>query len=95
MRKKGLANIGQLHAERRRRDDRAATLPQIVHLTLRGRFEPDANFCKRRQLFCRRIDLLTHVCRAMARTGFRILVDSSGTPCGLLRERMIIAKHVA
>jgi len=78
MRKKRLANIGQLHAERRRRDDRAATLSQIVHLTLRGRFEPDANFCKRRRLFCRRIDLLTHVCRAMARTGFRILVDSNG-----------------
>jgi hypothetical protein len=95
MRKKGLANIGQRHAERRRRDDRAATLPQIVHLTLRGRFEPDANFCKRRRLFCRCIDLLTHGCHAMARTGFRIFVDSNGTPCGLLRERMIIAKHVA
>ena len=95
MRKKGLANIGQLHAERRRRDDRAATLPQIVHLTLRGRFEPDANFCKRRRLLCRCIDLLTHVCRAMARTGFRIFVDSNGTPCGFLREWMIVAKHVA
>jgi hypothetical protein len=44
-------NIGQLHAEQRRRDHRAATLSQIVHLTLRGRFEPDANFCKRRRLF--------------------------------------------
>jgi len=95
MRKKRIANIGQLHAERCRCDDRAATLSQIVHLTLRGRFEPDANFCKRRRLFCRRIDLLTHVCRAMARTGFRIFVDSNGTPCGLLRERMIVAKHVA
>jgi len=31
----------------------------------------------------------------MARTGFRIFVDSNGTPCGFLREWMIVAKHVA
>src|SRR5262245_2542866 len=51
------------------RADRAVTLSQVVHLTLRGRFEPDANFDKQRPA-----DLPAHrspnrcVCSAMIRT---------------------------
>jgi hypothetical protein len=50
MRPKKIRDIGQLQAKLRRRDDRAVTLSQIVHLTLRCRFEPDANFDKQRRL---------------------------------------------
>ncbi len=35
-----------LQAKQRRRDDRTATLSQIVHLTLRRMFDPGANFDK-------------------------------------------------
>jgi hypothetical protein len=42
--------IRELQAGQRRRDDRAVTLSQIVHPALRCRFEPDANFDKRRRL---------------------------------------------
>ena len=34
----------------RRRDDRTVALSQIVHLTLRCMFEPDASFDKQRRL---------------------------------------------
>ena len=40
----------QTSANFRQRDDRAVTLSQIVHLTLRCSFEPDANFDKQRRL---------------------------------------------
>src|SRR5258705_3170623 len=39
-----------LQAKLRRRDDQTVTLSQIVHLTLRCLFEPDANFEKQRRL---------------------------------------------
>jgi len=37
-------------AKQRRRGDRTVTLSQIVHLTLRRMFDPDANFDKQRRL---------------------------------------------
>jgi hypothetical protein len=50
MRPKKIREHRRLQAEQRRRGDRAVTLSQIVHLTLRCRFEPDANFDKPRRL---------------------------------------------
>ena len=38
-----------LQAEQRRPDDRTVTLSQIVHLSLRCMFEPDANFDRQRR----------------------------------------------
>jgi hypothetical protein len=38
-----------LQAERRRPDDRTATLSQIVRLSLRCMFAPDANFDRQRR----------------------------------------------
>jgi hypothetical protein len=49
MRTRKIRKHRPLRALRRRRDDQAETLSQIVHLTLRGRFEPDANFDKQRR----------------------------------------------
>jgi hypothetical protein len=39
-----------LQAKRRRPDDRTVTLSQIVHLSLRCMFEPEANFDRQRRL---------------------------------------------
>jgi len=39
-----------LQAKQRRRDVRTVALSQVVHLTLRCMFEPDANFDKQRRL---------------------------------------------
>jgi len=64
------------------------TLSQIVHLTLRCRFEPDANFDKPRRLILRS-DPPTRVCNAMTRTA-----PCSPTPA-FLSARMIIAMCVA
>jgi hypothetical protein len=50
MRPKKIREHRELRAEQHRPHDRAATLSQIVHLTLRCRFEPDGNFDKQRRL---------------------------------------------
>jgi hypothetical protein len=50
MRPKKIREHRRLPAEPRRRDDRAVTLSQVVHLTLQCRFEPGANFDKQRRL---------------------------------------------
>jgi hypothetical protein len=42
-----------LQAKQRRRDDRTVTLSQIVHLSLRCMFEPDASFDRQRRPYAR------------------------------------------
>ena len=49
MRPKKRRQSWPLPARQRRRNDRTVTLSQIVHLTLRRMFDPDANFDKQRR----------------------------------------------
>jgi hypothetical protein len=49
MRPKKRRQSWPLPAKQRRRDDRTVTLSQIVHLTLRRMFDPDANFDEQRR----------------------------------------------
>ena len=49
MRPKKRRQSWPLPAKQRRRDDRTVTLSQMVHLTLRRMFDPDANFDEQRR----------------------------------------------